>query len=602
MVSITLPVFAGMVPSVDKHLLDSKNGQYVEDAWLYSGALDGLPLRSDVHTLDNTTAKVAFRLPLNEADPSYLFDSYWVEFENGDTDFIKAPVLGDSYDRFYWTSTSQEPMYNTRARIIAGDPPWLLGIPQPGDLDVVAAGGISATLVSRTYIATLVSDYGEEGPASNPFLVENAKIDDTFTITLPAVAADDLGVDRNIKKIRLYRTVVSTVGTVTYYLVDEVDALVTTQVIVDTATDAVISSNAILDSIAWVGPPSLDGMVVMPNGIVAGFEDNQLWFSEPYRPHAWPVAYGLTVEYDIIGLAVIGQTLVICTKGNPMTASGVHPSVITTSKMAAFEPCASKGSIVATEMGVFYTSLNGLIQVMSGLAQNVTSQFISKDKWSTIVNRAKVNAARLGNAYYAYGSAVSETFQEDAFQQDAVQTQDITGANVGFMIDTTNPAMGFQFLEDDIIIDSLKNDAWSSELLVVRDGVVTWMDQREGYPRDTFTWKSKVFQVPSVKNFAAFKMWFDASGTEPAGAQLASLLNPVTGVCTDIPFDTDTQYGVVRVYADSNLIAAYEFRTPGELFRLPSGFEATFWEIEFEGRVRIKSFQMATSVKELSSV
>lgn len=602
MVSIVLPVFAGMVPSVDKHLLDGKNGQYVEDAWLYSGALDALPLRSDVYELDNPTAKVAFRLPLNEEDPSYLYDSYWVEFENADTDFVKAPVIGDSFDRYYWTSTSQVPMYNTRARIIAGDPPWLLGIPQPGDLNVVPSGGVSATLVSRTYIATLVSDYGEEGPASNPFLIENARIDDTFTITLAAVAADDLGVDRNIKKIRLYRTVVSTVGTVTYYLVDEVDALVTTQVIVDTATDAVISSNAILDSIAWVEPPELDGFAVMPNGILAGFKGKELWFSEPYRPHAWPVSFGLTIEYDIIGMAVIGQTLVLCTKGNPMTASGVHPSVITTSKLAAFEPCVSKGSIVATEMGVFYTSLNGLIQVMSGLAQNVTAQFISKDKWSTIVNRAKVNAARLGNAYYAFGSSVSETFQEDAFQVNAVQTADITGANMGFMIDTTNPAMGFQYLGDDIIVDSLKNDAWSSELLVVRDGVVTWMDQREGYPRDTFKWKSKVFQVPSVKNFAAFKMWFDPSGTVPGSAQLLSIINPTTGLCPDLTFDPDTQYGVVRVYADSNLIAAYEFRTPGELFRLPSGFEATFWEIEFEGRVRVKNFQMATAVKELSNV
>jgi hypothetical protein len=36
--------------------------------------------------------------------------------------------------------------------------------------------------------------------------------------------------------------------------------------------------------------------------------------------------------------------------------------------------------------------------------------------------------------------------------------------------------------------------------------------------------------------------------------------------------------------------------------RLPSGFKAEFWQLEFESRVDILSVQMATSVKELSRV
>jgi hypothetical protein len=50
------------------------------------------------------------------------------------------------------------------------------------------------------------------------------------------------------------------------------------------------------------------------------------------------------------------------------------------------------------------------------------------------------------------------------------------------------------------------------------------------------------------------------------------------------------------------LVSAQEIRVPGELHRLPSGFKASFWQIEIEARVKVKSFQMATSVKELQVV
>jgi hypothetical protein len=776
MVAINLPVFYGMVPSVDKRLLADQNAQYAEGTWLYSGALDALPEKDSVHTLADPNARIAFRIPLNDDDPSYIYDGEWVEFDDSDTDFIKAPVSDDSFKRYYWTSPSQVPMYNTKARIIAGDPPWLLGIPQPGDLNVVVSGGVSATLISRAYIATLVTEYGEEGPASDPFVVDSAKIDALFTITIPAVDADDMGVDRNITKIRLYRTIVSSAGTVTYYLAVELDAKTTTQTIIDpytnlvlqsetfdnaswtklnttvtanaianpsgvltadklvetavnathtitsaaiaiasgavvtssifvkaaerstlqlringaggtanvgvdltagtvtapsvsgpfsaaeasieelssgwyrvnltatttgivsvtmavilgaigadtylgvltnglyifgaqvttnplpqtyvatvaavatyTLSDAVLSSNPILESTMWVGPGTLNGFVVMPNGILAGYRGNELVFSEPYRPHAWPAAYGLSLEFDIMGLGVVGSTLVICTKGNPMTASGVHPSVITTNKIAAFEPCTSKGSIVPTEEGCYYISPNGLILVNAGFAQNITKQYISKDKWSEYVERAKVNAGRFGTAYFAYLASVSGSF-DDAFQQDMVQLDDGEGGMSGFMLDPSNNNIGFCHLTDDTIVKSIVNDAFSSEMMLIRGSQVQWLDFRPGYTRDTYIWKSKQFQTTEIKNFTAFKMWFDPSGTVPALAQNFDI---------NQAFDPATQYGVVRIYADDEVIAAYEFRTPGELFRLPSGFKASFWEIEIEARVRVTKFQMATSVKEL---
>lgn len=593
MVAIKLPTFAGMVPSVDPHLLGDQHAAFTQNSWLYSGALVGLPAKAELHTMVNPNATVAFRIPINDSDPTYLYASRWVEFENVHTDFISAPVAADQFQRYYWTSPSSPPMYNTRQRIIDGHPPFLLGVPQPGNLAVTVSGGSSATNVSRAYLATLVTEYGEEGPASNPFLI-NGKEDDTFDVTLPAVDPDDLGVDRNIKKIRLYRTIVSSAGTVTYYLVTEVDALATTQTYADSATDAVIASRPILESTSWTAPPNLDGLTVMPNGIVAGFKNNELYFSEAYRPHAWPVAFALMLEFDIVGLAVVNQTLVVCTKGNPYTASGVNPASVTTSMLGAFEPCLSRGSILPTENGVYYTSPNGLILVNAGYMENVTKQFISRDKWNEIVNFGKVNAGRLGSAYYAFGNGTPRAFQDEVFQDDFIQLEDLTGSSDGFLLDPGNPHVGYIYLKDFSDIKKVYNDALSGEVLVVKDGKVMWLDQRPGFTHDPYTWQSKIFQAPDKRNFAAFKLFFyeptDFDPATPPVFDLGQTLDPLT------------QLAVVHVYADGKLILSHEVRKSGELHRMPSGFKADFWQIKIEAIVKVKSFQMATSVKELAVV
>lgn len=593
MVAIKLPTFAGMVPSIDPHLLGDQHASYARNSWLYSGALVGLPEMVPIHTMANPNARIAFRIPINDGDPTYLYNSTWLEFENELTDFISAPVAADQYKRYYWTSTSSAPRYNTRDRIEAGLPPWLLGLPQPDNLIVNATGGSSGTVVSRAYIATLVTEYGEEGPASNPQVI-SGKVDATFEVTLPAVPASDRGVDRNIKKIRLYRTIVSASGSVTYYLVTEVNATGATQVYNDTSGDNVIATKPILESTAWTAPPDLDGFAVMPNGIIAGYKNNELYFSEAYRPHAWPVAYALMLEFDIVGIAVVNQTLVVCTKGNPYTASGVNPASITTSMLGAFEPCLSKGSILPTEDGVYYTSSNGLMLVNAGFAQNITRQYISRDKWNEIANNGKVNAGRFGSAYYAFGAGVPKTFDEPAWQGDMIQIEDMLGFSHGFLVDPSNANVGYVPLLDQSSIMTVANDALSGELLVFKDGQVLWLDQQPGFKCAPYVWRSKIFQTPDLRNFAAFKLHF----YEPEGFAPTAPIN--TNLVQE--FDPLNQMAIVRVYADGRLVLAHEVRKSGELHRVPSGFKAEYWEVEIEAIVKVKSFQMATSVKELSRV
>jgi hypothetical protein len=121
-----------------------------------------------------------------------------------------------------------------------------------------------------------------------------------------------------------------------------------------------------------------------------------------------------------------------------------------------------------------------------------------------------------------------------------------------------------------------------------------WLDQRPGYDIEPYKWNSKIFQAPSLQNFGAFKVFMSV----PPNFVFSTAQN--FGI--NQQFDPETQLGIVRVYADGKLILTHEIRVPGELHRLPSGFKANFWQIEFEAKVRVFSFQMATSVKELASV
>ena len=105
---------------------------------------------------------------------------------------------------------------------------------------------------------------------------------------------------------------------------------------------------------------------------------NEIWFSEAYRPHAWPPGYVITTEFPIVGIGVCGQSIVACTQGSPYLVTGVNPSSMALTKINLPEPCLHRGSIVITDTTVLYVSQNGLIQIsQSGAGGNMTEGWIS---------------------------------------------------------------------------------------------------------------------------------------------------------------------------------------------------------------------------------
>lgn len=590
--SIKIIAFGGMQPAVAPRLLPDSASTLSQNTWLYDGELMGLVSPTYVRDLLSSSAGKVYRIPNNYVDATHFNDATWMEFQSIDTDVVRSPIVGDTFDRYYWASPVGAPQVNSHARITAGSAPYLLGVPQPAAATLAITGGSSATIVSRAYAVTWVTVFNEEGPPSTPVL-GTGKIDATWTLTLTPPSGGVV-TSNNIAKANVYRTVTSSAGVATYFFVGQVVFSATTYA--DTATDATVSSNNPLASTTWTAPPSdLVGWVALPNGMLAGWRGSEIWFCEPFRPHAWPAAYAVSVEYPVVGLGVINQTLVILTAGYPMVATGINPSSMTLSKLAAFEPCMSRGSVLSTPEGVYYASPNGLVSVANGMASVVTTGLIMKDEWNRLSNVSVMRATRLGGAYFAFGSSRPGFTQMDTWDQGFVQLSDFTGSYNGVIIDLTNQRVAFNVMTSATPTTNVFNDPWSGETVIIRDGKVYRLDiTNETGPRQTFLWRSKLFQPLDKKNYAAMRVYFDIPPWAPA-------LNPVRNTSTPQTLAAD-QWGLVRLYADGVLVMTRELRVSSELMRIPSGFKADFWQLEFESILKIQSVQMATSDKELKKL
>ncbi len=603
MVALSLSNFGGMIPAVDSRLLPDNQADLSQNAWVYSGALEGFRATTPVHTLANPAAKKAFRIPIEYYDNEHIVDSYWLEFINPDTDVISSPSVGDTFERFYWAADDITPKYNTKARIAVGSAPFELGIPAPTVAPTVSVAGGVAPTETRAYVYTWVSAYGEEGPPSPPVL-QTGNANGTWNITLTAPGAG-VTTGRNINRVRIYRTITGTSGSTTYYFVRE--QAVGTTTYADTIATSIVAGNKILDSTFYEPPPAdLKGIIAMPNGIVAGFRKNEVWFCEPYLPHAWPSIYTLAVESEIVGLGVVGQTLIVCTTGSPYAISGVNPASMSQSRLAFSEPCLSRGSIISTPVGVAYASPNGVAVAVAGQVTVITRNLITKDLWLDATNYLLVSslrAAALNGGYYCWGSPTPGCFETTAFHTQSFQQDDFTGSYRGAFIDLTNQRVSFTKLFGERPTINCYTDTWTGEVFIIRDGQVQWLDIGPARASEPFVWRSKVFTMPNKRNLEVMRVWFDQpqNNIYPMGS----------GAWVDeLNWDDDSQwidtptgdYAFARVYADGVLRFTRALINSGDLFRLPSGFKAQYWQVEIEANIKVISVEIATSAKELGNV
>lgn len=217
------------------------------------------------------------------------------------------------------------------------------------------------------YVQTTVDAYGQESPPSVVTDIVTWAPNDTITLTAASSGT----------KVRFYRSATGTSES-NFYFVAEVNPGAT---YVDDNTDAQLSE--VLPLIE--NPPvAMTGLVSMPGGFLAAFNGKDLYLSEPYLPYSWPTRYRVTMDFDIVGLAVSGNDLIVLTTGNPYYVSGTHPDIMSQSRVPVAQSCVSKRSIAFADKFVCYASPDGLCSISLGVVTVITAAFYTRDQWQAL--------------------------------------------------------------------------------------------------------------------------------------------------------------------------------------------------------------------------
>lgn len=273
---------------------------------------------------------------------------------------------------------------------------------------VVPALPITTTrkVESRAYVYTYVTDWGEESAPSPASALIDVDQNDTVG---NAVAAPPTG--RHVVGWRLYRSSTTNVGAA-YQLVEDsaVGHAVLSNGVFDyfdigtrTYTDAKKQAELqeTLQTLTWVEPPdTLKGLVGLPNGIMAGFFDKTVCFSEPFAPYAWPIEYQLTTEHNIVGLGVFGQTLVVLTEGYPYYASAADSASMSLQKIESPLSCVSKRSIANMEGGTVYASPDGLCLAGPSGVSLLTEGSYAREDWQLLGPQTRLGGFHEGVYYF----------------------------------------------------------------------------------------------------------------------------------------------------------------------------------------------------------
>jgi hypothetical protein len=610
---INLQQFAGLVPKVSDRQLPANYAAQADNTQLYSGEVRGLREPETVADLSAEifTVRRAYRL---EDGATSIADTLgdWVPFDEAEVNFIRGALVNDQFDRYYAAGGTLDPVVDTAVNWAAGGGGIDLGVPAPTTPPTVVPPASGTVDETRAYVYTFVNEWGEESapsPASDP-----ATGDVTLTWVLSAmqIAYPVAGNHNAIDKTRIYRTVTGT-SSVNYRFVAEVDP--PNAGYNDDQSNDTVSLNESLSSLGWDLPPAgLQGIVNMANGIMAGFVGRDLYFCEPYRPHAWPANYIISTENNVVGIGVYQSGIVVCTTSNPYVATGSHPSSITLTKLDDVEPCQSFRSIVNGLNGVVYASQNGLVLVNQTGAQNITSPLMTRNEWRDGYSPETTVAAADGSRTLAFTS-LSSGYLFNPVEQ------------LGYLVNLT----GFAD------ITAVQTDQFTGEAYIIARDVVFLWNPTTTVPL-SYVWKSKVFELPFPVNMGAYRLQYEDVVSDPDlvpgfdytnyNASRITLpldtlnLQPLNGVRTETgmtdsppvvqnrnpiggsplqPLEPLTVRDNIRIRIWGDGVLRYDEQIMSQqMQRLPSGYKADKWQIEFTSAQNIYSFKMAGTGKELA--
>lgn len=399
----------------------------------------------------------------------------------------------------------------------------------------------------RSYVVTFVSPLGEEGPncpASNVVEVVASQ-----SVSLTGLPVPPVGGGWNLPaeaKKRIYRSATSGTSAV-YLFVDEVPIAQTTY---EDTKEADELSEA-LPSEFWTPPPDdLKGLCILANGVMAGFKNNEVWFSEPNLPHAWP--HMVALDYKVVGIGAFGNSLFVGTVGTPQILTGIDPAQMTPSKIPVEQSCVSKRSVCEVGGGVVYASPDGLCLADGSGIKVLTEPLMHPDQWRAYKPESMLCVAHENRVFAAY-------------RLD-------NGTRGALVLDMSG---GAALWETNIVMLAAYTDVSRDALYFVDNNryLYRW---NEGDTKLTYYWQSKLTELPFPANFGCGQVLADSYPVQ---------LYVKHGDSPD------------EVEADSGYYVNVQSDRP---FRLPGGFRARYWQARIEGQRSVYTVLMADTIEELA--
>ena len=467
---IKLDQFKGLAPRLAPVDLPQAAGQTATNCLFGSGALRPLP--------DIGTVTVAETLVSGTKKSIFKYGNAWLAWLN-DVNVCRSSVAMDAFDRLYWTGDGVPKMGDNSAILSGSSKPgasYNLGIPKPAAACSTSKNGAVGDPIddiTRAYVYTYVSAYGEEGPPSEPSMSLTLSPGNTVSISGMSVAPSG---SHNIISKNIYRVNTGSTASEYQYVASVLVAVPTYS---DTIADSALGE--VIPSSTWIPPnSSMTGLISHPGGFLVGFYDNVLCPSEPYLPHAYPANYQVTVDHPIVAIGAFGNSILVVTTGMPYIVTGSTPGQLSPpEKLEKGEACINKRAFVDMGYACVFPGPSGLWLAGTGAVDLVTSALMTKKEW------------------IAYSASLVFALQYESLYIGFMTTG-------GFILDI---ATG-DFTTHDITATGGWYDREAGKLYLVVGGIIKeWAAGTD----KSLTWKSKKFQVPSPTNFGAGQVF--AAGT-----------------------------------------------------------------------------------------
>jgi len=451
-----------------------------------------------------------------------------------DTKYLESPVSNDVWDRLYFIG-ADGPRYYANGSTVTS---YALGLPRPEVLSfgAISTGDSSDYLAKhlRSYVVALVDDYGHVGPTSLPAVrSEDFYEDASVVLNMPAVPTGNYAITGNAKW-RVYRSNFSSTGIGVYQFLGDVP--VGNGTFTDTLNSSDLQEAAVSE--LWVAPPSgLKGFLALSGGFFAGFEGNTVYLSEPYLPHAWPTQRSYTET--IVGLAETSVGLLVLTTSKPYLLVGTSPANMIRVEIESDQACVSADSIVDMGDYVLYASPDGICIASGNTINLATQDLINKEDWNYLYTPTALKA------FSHEGRYVTNKFIFDP------------RGGLNALVESELNFFGFYRDEEKDEVYFLDGSGDLLEYAPV--GGTTYMGG--GYE-----YLTRVEEYLAPVNMGAIRITM-AAGT--VGCEFV-------------------------VYADEAEVARGTVTEAGS-FKLPAGYKARHWQMEFKGDAPLRAVMLNTS-------